>query len=719
MSNPLEKKVKIRDAPDRNTQRNSVSGGIMARKEDFGEPLRYDPDFNGPLKRRSCTDVLCLAFFLVFVAVWIGIGLYAITNGDPSMLLVPKDSKGRRCGKDFDVLDKPYLLFHDLTKCIVSASVPFSGCQTPQVCVKQCPTDFYVDGNPKPLNFQEYCVEDDTCPKWLLPSTPFLNRCLYNVADRKKLHITDVSKVDGDETLVIKHLLKPVYQWMTLVLQNSIAIFSKNESHLQVGQNIVEDIMHSWWKILIGILMALLACIVYILILRWTAAVVVWISVFGVIVALAVGVYFTAVKYKEFQDKLNDPGLFDGDRPEVKTSRDLWLAGLIILSTILVIILLMLIFLRKRIVLAIALIEEGSKAVSSVTASLFFPIIPWILQVGIIVYFVAVAIYLSSTGQPLYKAKVTEACASASGIKLNSVCDQNAFPAKTFNSPITTTKTACANASCLYIKLENDALFPYLQAYNIFGFFWLAFFVSALGQMVLASVFAQWYWTFNKRTLPFFAVTSALRRTLRFHMGTLAFGSLIVAICRMIRVILEYIDHKVKKYDNELTRAIMCFFKCFFYCLEKFLRFINKNAYIMCAVHGKNFCASAKDAFMLLMRNVIRVFVLDKVTDFLFFLSKLLLTMGVGAVAYVLFATDLTPKLIDNSGIHYGLVPVVIIMVSTFLIATLFFSVYSMAVDTLFMCFLEDSERNDGSSEKPFYMSKNLMKILGKKNKMD
>ncbi|KAG5894972.1 hypothetical protein JTB14_009705 [Gonioctena quinquepunctata] len=684
----------------RNTQRNSVSGGIMARKEDFGEPLRYDPDFNGPLKRRSCTDVLCLAFFLVFVAVWIGIGLYAITNGDPSMLLVPKDSKGRRCGKDFDVLDKPYLLFHDLTKCIVSASVPFSGCQTPQVCVKQCPTDFYVDGNPKPLNFQEYCVEDDTCPKWLLPSTPFQKRCIPTMAG-------------------FNETIQNLIQVNTTVLEKSISQIKLLAKADEVGQNIVEDIMHSWWKILIGILMALLACIVYILILRWTAAVVVWISVFGVIVALAVGVYFTAVKYKEFQDKLNDPGLFDGDRPEVKTSRDLWLAGLIILSTILVIILLMLIFLRKRIVLAIALIEEGSKAVSSVTASLFFPIIPWILQVGIIVYFVAVAIYLSSTGQPLYKAKVTEACASASGIKLNSVCDQNAFPAKTFNSPITTTKTACANASCLYIKLENDALFPYLQAYNIFGFFWLAFFVSALGQMVLASVFAQWYWTFNKRTLPFFAVTSALRRTLRFHMGTLAFGSLIVAICRMIRVILEYIDHKVKKYDNELTRAIMCFFKCFFYCLEKFLRFINKNAYIMCAVHGKNFCASAKDAFMLLMRNVIRVFVLDKVTDFLFFLSKLLLTMGVGAVAYVLFATDLTPKLIDNSGIHYGLVPVVIIMVSTFLIATLFFSVYSMAVDTLFMCFLEDSERNDGSSEKPFYMSKNLMKILGKKNKMD
>lgn len=99
----------------------------------------------------------------------------------------------------------------------------------------------------------------------------------------------------------------------------------------------------------------------------------------------------------------------------------------------------------------------------------------------------------------------------------------------------------------------------------------------------------------------------------RYHIGTLAFGSLIITICRLIRVGIEYVDHKLKKFDNPFVRAILCCCKCFFWCLEKFLKFINRNAYIMCAIHGKNFCASAKDAFMLLMRNILRVFVLDKV----------------------------------------------------------------------------------------------------------
>jgi len=33
------------------------------------------------------------------------------------------------------------------------------------------------------------------------------------------------------------------------------------------------------------------------------------------------------------------------------------------------------------------------------------------------------------------------------------------------------------------------------------------------------------------------------------------------------------------------------------------------------------------------------------------------------------------------------------------------------------VCSVEDLERNDGSAEKPYFMSKNLMKILNKKNK--
>jgi hypothetical protein len=36
-----------------------------------------------------------------------------------------------------------------------------------------------------------------------------------------------------------------------------------------------------------------------------------------------------------------------------------------------------------------------------------------------------------------------------------------------------------------------------------------------------------------------------------------------------------------------------------------------------------------------------------------------------------------------------------------------------MAVDTLFLCFLQDLKQNDGSAQKPYFMPKGLRKAVG------
>lgn len=61
---------------------------------------------------------------------------------------------------------------------------------------------------------------------------------------------------------------------------------------------------------------------------------------------------------------------------------------------------------------------------------------------------------------------------------------------------------------------------------------------------------------------------------------------------------------------------------------------------------------------------------------------------------------------VDIPVLNFPLLPTLIITATAYLIATCFFSVYEMAIDTLFLCFLQDSEINDGSKEKPFFMSK-------------
>lgn len=680
--------------------------------KEYGDPLVYDPDFHGPLKYRSCTDVLCLLLFLVFIGCWTGIGLYAFLKGNPNVLLVPKDSQGARCGLDSHVLDKPYLFFFDLTKCL--QPIPFTGCKTNQVCVRKCPDKaFLYDAattdinsliceagvNPSRYDAQRL-VSEGKCAKWYLSSEPVQKRCLPNIFTPHEL-----SRLKNAGENVTGE-----------ILDNAKAAISSYVNWEEVGENIVNDIMYSWKHILVGLVLSLVVCIIYIVLMRWIAGVMVWISIVGVLAVMSFGVYFCVKKYQYYKA---NPVYHQSSvwYETILEKTGTWLAFTIVLSIILLIIFLLLIFLRKRIVLSIALIKEASRAVGAVTASLFFPIFPWAIQVCVIAYAISVALYLSSVGTSEFVVQNLDGnCVCTGNAKdyhTNSPCDPNIFATSCFN---VIDRKPCTYARCQFVKMDSSNVITYLHIFNVFGFFWALFFVSGLADMILASTFATWYWTFRKKDVPFFTVTQSMLRTLRFHLGTIAFGSLIIAICTMIRVMLEYIDSKLKKYENPFTKAVLCCCKCFFWCLEKFIKFINRNAYIMCAIHGKNFCFSAKDAFNLLMRNIIRVFVLDKVTDFLLFLSKILVTAGVTSVAYVVFVTDYV-HIVDQSSLNYNYAPVIIIGVSAFFVTLVFFSVFTMAVDTLFLCFLEDSERNDGSPDKPYFMSKNLMQILGKKNK--
>lgn len=321
--------------------------------------------------------------------------------------------------------------------------------------------------------------------------------------------------------------------------------------------------------------------------------------------------------------------------------------------------------------------------------TILFPIFPWICQAGIIVFSLFMFLYLTSIGEPSYKVlgmnNITCECTgNYTAIQNGQTCLPNEFN-NLCGSKIGTNMVC--NASCHYIGIAPPPIVQYFKIINVVGFFWLMFFTSAFSEMVLAGTFATWYWTMRKEDVPFFTVTGSIYRTIRFHLGTLAFGSLILTICRIIRLILEYIDRKLKKYNNELTKAIMCCCRCLCMCLENFLRFLNRNAYIMSAIHGKAFLPSAKDAFNLLMRNVLRVIALDQTTDFLFFLSKLLISLGMSSCCYVYFESEMFQQNFPGVLVHYPLAQIVFLFIGTYIIASVFFSVYSMAVDTLFLCF--------------------------------
>lgn len=691
-------------------------------------PLRkddYNPSHKGPRLKRSCTDVICCLLFVIFIAGLVVVAYWAFVYGDPELLIYPEDSDGNLCGLG-SFKDRKYLFFFDLVKCgRMGPGVFVNGCPTPQVCVDKCPDDNYVylqnvADQDKSKLICKYGVDrsakslldlvaDEDCAPFYLKSKSVINRCLpiaslLDFAENVVQVPTsegNYNLTEGDNSTVSGSALK-----------TGLEVYEQFLNAKEYGEKIIADVVASWWMILIGLAIAMLISMIWITLMRWIAAWVVWITL---VAFIGVWAFLTAISWYLYHDAKGKDEVLSFYMVWRFTfeKEQLFLACGIIFGVIFLIVLLVLLGLCKRIRIAIALIEQGSRAVSSMWSTLLWPIFPFILQVGVVALWACIAVFLASVGRE-QDFKDNNVTFENGSINEELVRERSAGLFEKVDCKETGNGTI--SELCGFIKNGDGDYTIYLQIYNLFMLFWLVNFVSALGQLTLAGAFSSYYWTFNKsKDLPTFPVMGAFYRCFRYHLGSLAFGSLLIAIVQVIRTMLEYVDAKLKGSENEVAKFLIKCLKCCFWCLEKILRFITKNAYIMMGVHGKNFCASAKDAFNLILRNVVRVFVLDKVTDFLMFICKLVVVGLVGVIAYFFFNGDI-PYLDDyNPRLNFYIVPIVIVVLGAYVIADVFFSVYEMAVDTLFLCFLEDLEINDGSPEKPYFMGKDLMSILGKK----
>uniref|UniRef100_A0A7N8YG28 Choline transporter-like protein n=1 Tax=Mastacembelus armatus TaxID=205130 RepID=A0A7N8YG28_9TELE len=673
--------------------------------------------------RKSCTDVVCCLIFIIVILGYIALGTVAWIHGDPRKVVYPTDSHGQFCGqKNTPNANKAILFYFNMLKCANPAVLINLQCPTTQLCVSKCPDRFatlldawntqnweyyktfckpgFKMGSKSPIDV----IRDEDCPSMIVPSRPFLQRCFPDFITR-----------NGTLTVANQTIFKDGQNNKRSVkdLKEAATGISSLLNAKEVGMKIFEDYANSWYWILIGLLITMAASLVFILLLRYTAGALLWIIIFGVITAVAYGIWHCYSEYRALSKKsganmtISDISIHTDFSIYLQLSQT-WFIFMISLCVIEAIIVLILIFLRTRLCIAVALLKEGSKAISYIMSTLFYPIITFLLLAICITYWAMTAVFLASSGNAVYKVTPSDDnCMYA-----NLTCNP-----KTFNQ--TNITKVCPGSQCLFAFYGGESVYHryiiVLHLCNLFVFLWLVNFTIALGQCTLAGSFASYYWALNKPDdIPACPLYASFSRAIRYHTGSLAFGSLILAMVQMVRIVLEYMDHKLKGSQNACARYFLCCLKCCFWCLEHFIKFINRNAYIMIAIYGKNFCTSSKDAFFLLMRNVIRVAVLDKVTDFLLFLGKLLISGSVGVLAFMFFTKKIPVIQEEVPSLNYYWVPLVTVIFGSYMIAHGFFNVFAMCVDTLFLCFCEDLERNDGSSSRPYYMSPSLHKILRK-----
>ena len=81
------------------------------------------------------------------------------------------------------------------------------------------------------------------------------------------------------------------------------------------------------------------------------------------------------------------------------------------------------------------------------------------------------------------------------GYKQNDTCHPSQFNQTCRN---------CPQITCQFTRYEKEGGWfgSWMIWFNLFAFYWTMEFVTALGELVLAGVFSQWYWTHDKSKLP-------------------------------------------------------------------------------------------------------------------------------------------------------------------------------------------------------------------------
>ncbi|XP_007545229.2 choline transporter-like protein 1, partial [Poecilia formosa] len=140
--------------------------------------------------------------------------------------------------------------------------------------------------------------------------------------------------------------------------------------------------------------------------------------------------------------------------------------------------------------------------------------------------------------------------------------------------------------------------------------------------MTVAGAVVTYYFTRDKNRLPVTPILSSVLRLVRYHLGTVAKGSFIITLVKIPRLILMYVHNQLKGRENVCARCLLKSCICCLWCLEKCLNYLNQNAYAATAINSTSFCTSARDAFVILVENALRVATINAVGDFVLFLGK-------------------------------------------------------------------------------------------------
>eukprot|EP01050_Picozoa_sp_SAG11_P010124 SAG11_NODE_997_length_6241_cov_7.990557_2_plen_1284_part_00 len=388
------------------------------------------------------------------------------------------------------------------------------------------------------------------------------------------------------------------------------------------------------------------------------------------------------------------------------TNQTLWTVASWVMLALTVLYLVVICCVCKHIKLAIALVRETGLTLRKMKSLLLYPFFTYFWISIVFSYCIVIATFiLSSTASLDDLHSVTDAVSSS----LNA--SEGVFPnfgavysdaADALEVAYNATEARDDGERFSITATEENEAVKYMFLYHFFGFLWTSEFVSSIGMIVIAGAVASDYWVDTSPApdgpgdmfKPDFPVIGSFGRTMKYHTGSAAYGSLIIALIRLARYIMMYIDAKTQELQKN-NRAVLILMKvvhCCLYLLEKCVRYITMNAYIIIAIEGKGFCLSAWRSFKLLFSNALRIATTQVLATIITLLAQVFIILGC-TCGTVLILSELEYFTEGEGYVENPLFPALLVLISSAFVANCFMQVYTIAINTLLLSFCLDEDK--------------------------
>uniref|UniRef100_A0A7S3LVV3 Choline transporter-like protein n=1 Tax=Palpitomonas bilix TaxID=652834 RepID=A0A7S3LVV3_9EUKA len=600
--------------------------------------LLQDRAFTYEKEQKKCRDVFCLVIFIAFWLAAIGVALFGIIFGDPWRIINGYDYTGLTCGRGNNTgLD--YMYYPSITS-------EFLSDYSSAICVSECPSSVVLpmvcrrgynvtDSSPNYLPVlkvaQEFASDSlrwivkhnlgenatsaemqcswpdtavGTCPSkqcsaaagrvmppcfLAYPSSGAFGRC---VPIPNSGGSTTTPTGNGTSSS-----LSSLYNDFKEILLNPAQLLNR----------IVEAAMKEWFVLAITIGSAVLLSFLWLILLKLIGPIIVVFTIVLIIATCIVTVvllwikagYIDSTFLAPLESMLSLPFSITATFEDETMGLVIAIIGTVICSIVFLIV----VAIIPRIGFALKVTRAAGNVILDVKSIILFPIVPVLLEALAIAYFVLIGAYLATGGD--------------------------------FN--------------CRTGRYEWTMALRGFLILHLFASLWALFFTEAWEQLIYAGVGARWYFKTGKLSKPIY---KSWRAASAYHTGSLALGSFLVTTLTMIRLAVNYYLKKARKFKDHfflkfLTVCLNCCLKCF----DRVLRFLNKSAYIQIALHGKNFCTSAKNSAMLLLRNILRVAAVNVLTEIFVLLGKVYVALScvvIAAGVSVIQSCDCASSIVDS-----------------------------------------------------------------------